>query len=90
VISPAETLSPLLGAAPSRSGTADFGAAKARSWRGFRFRPGGAMDAGIITATNNFLTLVDARDADASAEAPANFHAIRVNPLTGRVTTHRP
>jgi len=82
------SLSPLLTADLIRAGTTNFGGAGSRSWSGFRLRPGIAMDQVIITSANNFLTVVPANDL--TSLPPANFYTIRVNPITGRVTTYRP
>jgi len=88
LIGPGSSLSPLLTADTNRTGTNNFGGAGSRSWRGFRIRPGIAMDQGLITTNNNFLTVVPANDV--TSQPPANFYTIRVNPVTGRVTTYRP
>lgn len=88
LIAPGSALSPLLTADTSRAGTTNFGGAGSRPWKGFRIRPGIAMDQVIITTNNNFLTVVPANDL--TSQPPANFYTIRVNPITGRVTTYRP
>jgi uncharacterized protein (TIGR02596 family) len=92
VISPLPVLSPLLTADANRSGTATFGSHGQRAWRGFRIRPGGALDPGVVGTTNNFLTIVARSDAEAPQPPapPDNFYAVRINPVTGRVTVHRP
>lgn len=87
MIAPEAALSPLLTADPLRSGSTNFGAAGNRPWVGFQVRPGVAMDVGLITMTNNFLTVVRTVDRNLP---PANFQTIRVNPVTGRVTSYRP
>jgi uncharacterized protein (TIGR02596 family) len=88
IIAPSAVLSPLLTADEEREGTARFGAAGDRKWVGFRLRPSIAMDQAIVNPTNNFLTVAMATDVDQLP--PANFHTIRINPVTGRVTHHRP
>jgi len=88
MIAPEAVLSPLLTADATRSGTTNFGASGNRAWVGFRLRPAIAMDQGIITTNNNFLTVV--MTSDRGKLPPANFHSVRVNPVTGHVTTHRP
>lgn len=87
VIAPDISLSPLLEADPARSGVAVFGAHGLRPWRGFRMRPGG-MDQGVVTPTNNFLTLVTTPIPEQLP--PDNFFVTRINPATGRVSIHRP
>ena len=86
-IAPEAELSPLL-TADLLSGTTNFGAAGNRPWVGFQLRPAVAMDLGAVTTNNNFLTVV--RTVDRGKLPPANFQTIRVNPVTGRVTSHRP
>ena len=88
MIAPEAALSPLLTADPIRSGTTNFGAAGNRPWVGFQLRPAVAMDLGLITTNNNFLTVV--RAVDRGKLPPANFQTIRINPVTGRVTSFRP
>ncbi len=88
MIAPESVLSPLLTADPTRSGTTNFGSAGSRQWAGFRMRPAVAMDQGVITTNNNFLTVV--MTADSGKLPPGNFQTVRVNPVTGRVTIHRP
>ncbi len=92
VISPEAILSPLLTADASRSGTGTFGSHGQRPWRGFRVRPGGSLDQGLVGSTNNFLTIVARSDAEAPQPPipPGNFFAVRINPVTGQVTMHRP
>jgi uncharacterized protein (TIGR02596 family) len=84
IISSNMALSPLLGS--NNLGTADFGAMGVRNYRGFRVRAGGSLDASVTT-NNNFLTVHSVNDSNTP---PDNFYAIRVNPITGRVTVHRP
>jgi len=88
VIALEQAISPLLTADTNRSGVAAFGAHGQRPWRGFRVRPGGALDLGIVGSTNNFLTVVS--DLPRDEILPDNFFTVRVNPVTGRVTIHRP
>ncbi len=86
VIIASNSLSPLLTADANVSGSTNFGALGKRDYRGFRIRANGALPQSV-TPTNNFLTVQLAKD---TGEPPGNFYAIRVNPVTGRVTTHRP
>lgn len=79
-------LSPLLTADTTVAGTTNFAGLGSRPYRGLRFRAGGKPSS-AIKSTNNFLTVQSARD---TGVPPANFYAIRVDPITGRVSTHRP
>jgi len=88
MIAPEASLSPLLTADSLLSGTTNFGSAGNRPWVGFQLRPAVAMDVGAVTMTNNFLTVV--RTVDRGKLPPSNFQTIRVNPVTGRVTSFRP
>lgn len=76
------SLSPLL---DRQSGTANFGTAESLAWKGFRIRPDGSLAGAAVGA--DFLTIRHERD---DATPPQNFFAIRVDPVTGRVTTYRP
>jgi uncharacterized protein (TIGR02596 family) len=53
------------------------------NYQGFRFRPNGAMSAGV-SASNNYLTLRPVRDSG------ANYYTVQVDPLTGKTTVYRP
>jgi uncharacterized protein (TIGR02596 family) len=86
VVVASNSLSPLLTADSSVSGSTNFAGLGSRQYFGFRFRPGGKPSS-AINANNNFLTVLSSRDTEVP---PANFYAIRVDPITGRVTTHRP
>jgi len=86
IVLASNTLSPLLTSDTSVAGTTNFGALGSRPYKGFRVRASGALPP-AIGSTNNFLTVQLARDADIP---PKNFYTIRVNPITGRVTVHRP
>lgn len=88
VIAPDASLSPLLEADPARRGEAVFGAHGLRPWRGFRMRPGHGMDQGVVTRDNNFLTLVSTPIPEQLP--PDNFFVTRINPVTGKVSIHRP
>ncbi|CAN5438275.1 hypothetical protein BH09VER1_BH09VER1_46310 [soil metagenome] len=82
-ISEVASLSPLL---DRTNGITNFAALGTNlSWKGFRIRPDGSLD-GSTTGTN-FLTLHHFRD---TAVPPKNYFTIRLNPVTGRITTHRP
>ncbi len=83
VISDNPTISPLL---TSNTGNATFGGLGTKDYGGFRIRASGSLPA-TVTTTNNFLTVQLARDPGIPA---TNFYAVRVNPVTGRLTFHRP
>jgi len=86
VVIASNALSPLLIADTNVTGTTNFGSLGNRPYAGFRIRGNGALPSTIVT-NNNFLTVQLARD---SGTPPNNYYAIRVNPVTGRVTIHRP
>ena len=86
VISPNNSLSPLLTADASISGSTNFGASTC-SYKGFRIRASGSPSASITT-NNNFLTVILARDA--SQTPPANYYSVSVNPITSKVKIYRP
>lgn len=85
ILSTNAALSPLLTTDPALAGTGTFGAYGVKSYQAFRIRAGGKLDTSI--STNNFLTL---QLDGAKGTPPQNFYTLRVNPVTGRVTTHRP
>lgn len=86
VVIASNSLSPLLNADTNITGTTNFGALGNRPYKGFRIRANGALPSTVVT-NNNFLTVQLARDTDTP---PHNYYTIRVNPVTGRVTIHRP
>jgi uncharacterized protein (TIGR02596 family) len=86
VVIASNVLSPLLAADTSVSGTTNFGALGSCAYKGFRVRSSGSLPP-AITTSNNFLTIQLARDTEIP---PKNFYAVRVNPITGRVSIHRP
>lgn len=86
IVLASNALSPLLTADTNVSGTTNFGALGSRPYKGFRVRAGGSLPSAINT-TNNFLTVQLARDPGIP---PKNYYTVRVNPVTGRVTIHRP
>ncbi len=55
-------------------------------YRGFRIRSNG-LPQREITAANNFLTVQSLRDGE---NLGVNFYAVRIHPLTGRITSYRP
>jgi uncharacterized protein (TIGR02596 family) len=59
-----------------------------RDYRAVRIRAGGGLEAGI-TMDGNFITLFAATEGDGST-LPDNYHTVRVNPVTGRVSSFRP
>lgn len=86
IIIASNTLSPLLTADTNVSGTTNFGALGSCAYGGFRVRASGSLPS-AVTPANNFLTVQLARDTDIP---PKNYYTVRVNPITGRVTIHRP
>ena len=85
ILSSNSTLSPLISAESLLAGTDTFGGYGSRPYHAFRIRAGGKLLSSI--STNNFLTL---QVEGAPGVPPVNFYSLRVNPVTGRVTTHRP
>lgn len=80
-------LSPVLTEADAaQSGTAKFGSAGDRPYKGIRFRANGRVDTSLPMA-RTYLTVVGRRDA---AAVPTNYYTLQISPLTGRVTTLRP
>lgn len=90
IINTEETLSPLIFRTDAPvSGTSSLTAHGNCQYRGFRFRATGEPDLSSPVNGNaaDFLTLQNRNEAGAP---PANFFAIRINPLTGRVTSFQP
>jgi uncharacterized protein (TIGR02596 family) len=86
-ISATNALSPLLAAAST--GRTNFGGSLGeRDFRAVRLRAGGSV-ATAVTTNNNFLTVVALGDAT-NASLPPNYFALRINPVTGRVSSLRP
>jgi uncharacterized protein (TIGR02596 family) len=79
-------LSPLLTADVGVSGTTNFGGLGNRPYKGFRIRSSGSLPS-AVTTNNNFLTVQLAKD---TGIPPQNYYTVRINPITGRVTIHRP
>ncbi len=79
------TLSPLLNNIPTSSST-NFPSLGVRNYGGFRIRSGGKPDSSLTT-NNNFLTVQSTRDSNGLGD---NFYTVRINPITGRLTIHRP
>jgi uncharacterized protein (TIGR02596 family) len=79
-------LSPLLAAEPNRAGSTNFGGYGTCAYKAFHIQPTGALGR-TVSSTNNFLTVCNQRD---SQVPPKNYAALRVNPVTGRVTEYRP
>jgi hypothetical protein len=75
--------SPLLDADATVAGTETLPSLGSVNYQGFRFRPNGAMSAGV-SASNNYLTLRPAQ------EGGANYYTVQVDPLTGKTTVYRP
>jgi len=87
-ISLSSNLSPLVTKAATISGTATFGSNGSCSYRAIRVAPNGRVMENP-DATQNYVSIVDSRDADASA-LPANNAVVQINAVTGTVTTYRP
>ena len=75
--------SPLLDADATVAGVENLPSRGSVNYRGFRFRPNGAMSAGV-SASNNYLTLRPVR------EGGGNYYTVQVDPLTGKTTVYRP
>ena len=86
IVIASNSLSPLLSADTNVSNTTNFGGLGNRPYLGFRIRSSGGLPSDITT-DNNFLTVQLAKD---TGLPPKNFYTVRVNPITGRVTIHRP
>lgn len=86
IINESGTLSPLLSADSTISGTQNVGDYSNVPYKGFRFRPGGSLDHGV-PPDSNFLTLNELND---KASPPTNYFTIQVNPVTGSVRSYRP
>jgi uncharacterized protein (TIGR02596 family) len=84
IVVASNSLSPLLTADTNVTGTTNFGALGSRPYKGFQIRASGALS---VTTTNNFLTVQLARG---TGTPPNNYYAVQVNPVTGRVSIHRP
>lgn len=87
VIATSEEMSPLITHAPIAQTQGEFTRGRL-SYCGFRFRAGGGTDLDF-PSTNNFLSVVYAKDS-AATRPPANYGAVQVDSLTGRVNTFRP
>jgi uncharacterized protein (TIGR02596 family) len=86
-ISATNALSPLLAAAST--GRTNFGGSLGeRDFRAVRLRAGGSI-ATAVTTNNNFLTVVALGEAT-NTSLPPNYFALRINPVTGRVSSLRP
>lgn len=88
IIASNATYSPLITASTIPKTNATFPGRGMLTFCGFRFRPEGGTDL-TFNSTNNFLTVVYARDAGTSV-TPANYCAVQIDPVTGRVKTYRP
>lgn len=53
--------------------------------RAFRFHGNGSLSAAV--GTNNYLSLINARD---SGNPPMNYYTVQINPLTGKMSVFRP
>jgi hypothetical protein len=63
------------------------GPAALRPYKGFRIRANGSPSS-FITANNNFLTVVLARETNQTP--PTNYYSLSVNPITSKVKIYRP
>lgn len=80
-------LSPLLTADTSVAGTTNFPGLGTCTYSGFRIRANGSLPSSV-TGANNFLTV---QSAGATGPVPpANYYAVRINSLTGRLSVIRP
>jgi uncharacterized protein (TIGR02596 family) len=89
IISSNASLSPLLSADSVVGGatnSANFGALGNCKYQGFRIRSSG-VPAAEVNTSNNFLTVQSTKE---TAAPPVNYYTIRVNPISGRITIHRP
>jgi len=75
--------SPLLDADATVVGVDHLPSRGSVHYKGFRFRPNGAMSAGV-SASNNYLTLRPTK------EGGSNYYTVQVAPLTGKTTVYRP
>lgn len=77
--------SPLLTQIPT--GTTNFSGTSMR-YQGFVVRPSGSLD-GAVDTDKNYLTVRSLLDMGKPVTS-ANYYAVRVNPVTGRLSIHRP
>lgn len=80
-----DNLSPLI-TTPAIAGSQDMGARGNLSYAGFRFRADGSLDSSMDDS-RNYVTVSSIRD---TANPPANFYTIQINPLTGKASIFRP
>jgi len=80
-----DNLSPLI-TTPSIAGSQDVGARGNLKYAGFRFRADGSLDSSVDDS-RNYLTVSSVKD---TANPPANFYTIQINPLTGKAAIFRP
>jgi uncharacterized protein (TIGR02596 family) len=88
LISSNTMLSPLLAHATISETNAVFPGRGMTKYCGYRFRPGGETDL-PFNSSDNFLTVVQNKDAAATA-APPNFYVVQVDPVNGRTRSFRP
>lgn len=87
IFSEKAALSPLLDGLPEGQEAFALPATGAHSYKSFQFRPDGSTDLPDVSATGRFLTIVSTQS---DSDNPANFFAIQIEPLTGKVSSHRP
>jgi len=78
------SLSPLLSSTNGILANSPLGANL--PWKGLTFRPDGSLG-GSVSSAPSFITL---RHFSDTTSPPKNYFTIRVNPINGRITTHRP
>jgi uncharacterized protein (TIGR02596 family) len=86
MISASATVSPLLTADTTSTGSTNLKAYGNTGYAGFSFRPEGSIS-GAINDNNNYLTL---QNGNATGTPPPNYCTLQINQITGKVTTFRP
>ena len=77
--------SPLLA---NLTGTTNFSGTTMMKYQGFVVRSSGALE-GAVNTDKNYLTVRGLTDMSKPVTS-ANYYAVRVNPVTGRLSIHRP
>ncbi len=80
------SLSPLLNADASMTGTSTVTSFGNVAYRGFSFRADGSPES-VVSDSDNFLTL---QGVKAAGSPPANYYTIQINSVTGKVIVYRP
>lgn len=84
-IDPDSASSPLLA---NLTGTTNFTGGTSMKYQGFIVRPSGSLE-GAISTNSNYLTVRKVTDFGKTMPS-GNYYAVRVNPVTGRLSIHRP